>query len=93
MISFLRTIPLPIWLLQMVLFFTPLIVHLYLEFELYHGVGYALLEFVWFIYVLPTIIFAYYFYLKGAMISSLILSFIHLIIEWIEHIIVEGLVL
>lgn len=80
-----QRLPLKIWLCNIFIFFVPLFIYLlqYLIFGL--DIKHYLIEMIWFIYILPPILFAYYYDTKGAIISSLILQLFHLTYELLLH--------
>jgi diguanylate cyclase (GGDEF)-like protein len=87
--TFFHSIPCKIWVSSIVLFLIPLLVDIYYihHFKIVHlsENRHYIIEMIWFLYIFPPVMFAFYFGLKGALISSFALQIIHSYRELLEH--------
>jgi diguanylate cyclase (GGDEF)-like protein len=88
--TFFHSIPCKIWVSSIVLILIPLLVDIYYihHFKIVHlsEITHYVIEMIWFLYIFPPVMFAFYFGLKGALISSFALQVIHSYRELLEHV-------
>ncbi|MED1472021.1 GGDEF domain-containing protein [Bacillus salipaludis] len=80
-----RAVPLKIWLPIIISFLFPLAVYPILNFSFSSLNEHYFMDMIWSIYILPPIAFAYFFEVKGAIISSFLLQLVHITYEFFVH--------
>lgn len=80
-----RAVPLKIWIPVIISFLFPLAVYPILDYSFSSINEHFFMDMVWCIYILPPIVFAYYFEVRGAIFSSLLLQLVHILFEYFIH--------
>ncbi|MEW9122342.1 MAG: GGDEF domain-containing protein [Thermotaleaceae bacterium] len=80
-----KKIPFSIWVFILVLFLFPFSFYFLYYFPLQSHISHNIVDMVWCIYIIPPIAIAYYYDIKGAISSSIILQTIHFIFEYYIH--------
>jgi diguanylate cyclase (GGDEF)-like protein len=82
-----RTISLKIWIPVILSVLFPLVAYPLLSSSLANNIQHHYInDMIWSIYILPPIAFAYFFEIRGAIISSILLQIIHISFEYYFHI-------